>query len=47
MAKREMLVVIAAPQDLGCGLAWMWEAFAIHETGYRTMRSRSKVDADI
>lgn len=42
-----MPVAIVAPQDLGFGLARMWEVFASRETGWHTSVLRSRADADL
>ena len=47
IAEPGMLVAIAAPQELGYGLARMWEAYAHHETGWRTSVFHSRADADL
>jgi hypothetical protein len=47
IAEPGMLVAIAAPQDLGFGLARMWEAFAGHETKWRIAVFRSIDDASL
>jgi hypothetical protein len=47
IAEPGMLVAIAAPQQLGFGLARMWEAYAHHETGWRTSVFHSRADADL
>jgi hypothetical protein len=41
-----MLVAIAAPQDLGFGLARMWEVFASRDTAWRISVFRSIDDAN-
>jgi hypothetical protein len=46
MAAPGMLVAIAAPQDLGFGLARMWEVFAGRETEWRISVFRSMDDAN-
>jgi hypothetical protein len=45
IAEPGMLVVIAAPQDLGFGLARMWEAFVSRDTKWRISVFRSIDDA--
>jgi hypothetical protein len=47
IAEPGMLVAIAAPQELGYGLARMWEAYAHHETGWRTSVFHSRADAEL
>ncbi len=47
IAEPGTLVAIAAPQELGYGLARMWEAYAHHETGWRTSVFHSRADADL
>ncbi len=47
IAEPGMLVAIAAPQQLGFGLARMWEAYADHETGWRISVFHSRADADL
>ena len=47
IAEPGMLVAIAAPQQLGFGLARMWEAYAHHETGWRTSVFHSRADTDL
>jgi len=46
IAAPEMLVAIAAPQDLGFGLARMWEALASRDTEWRISVFRSITDAN-
>jgi hypothetical protein len=47
IAEPGMLVAIVAPQELGYGLARMWEAYAHHETGWRTSVFHSRADAEL
>ena len=46
IAQRGMPVAVVAEDDLGFGLARMWEAFASNATGWRTMVFRSRKDAE-
>jgi len=45
MTAARAVIAIAAPRDLGFGLARMWEVFA-EETGWETMTFRSRADAE-